>query len=220
MRFSNTFRTTFVILYAISTFSADAANQKDEPSQSATPATQKIPSKYKIAIAVGSDDGGETMMSGVYANGGKWDIRSNSGYLVKAGVIIPTSAFETQIMLGYKSESTSASNGKVGYNNIQFEVLESYHPQDFRIGLGIAYITNNQFEVNLPSGTSNGVYKFKDTTAGIFQIGWAPQDAIYSIDLRYTVAKFTPSNFTTSSFTGAKSEYSGNVIGLIGGISF
>ena len=215
--------TVFVIFCAFSSFIARAEDQNSGAVQNATPVTQapqQTPSKYKISLAIGSDDGGETLMSGVYSNGSKWEIRSNSGYVVKGGVIIPTSAFETQVMLAYKSDSTSATNGKVSFNNIQFEVLESYHPQDFRIGLGLAYIANSQFEVNLPSGTSNGVYKFKDTTAGIFQIGWAPRDKIYSIDLRYTVAKLTPSNFTAASFTGAKNEYSANVVGLVGSLNF
>lgn len=190
------------------------------PVATAPPDTLKQTANYKIALALGSDDGGDTLMSGVYANGSKWDIRSNSGYVIKAGMIFPINSFETQMMVGYKSDSTSASNGKVSFSNMQVEVLESYHPQDFRIGLGIAYITNSKFEVSLPGGTNNGVYKLKDTTAGIIQIGWAPKDKIYSIDLRYTVAKLTPSNFTTSSFSGAKTEYSGNVIGLIGGLNF
>jgi len=49
----------------------------------------------------------------------------------------------------------------------------------------------------------------------VVQVGWAPQKAPFSVDLRYTAVRFAPSNFV-----GSKSDFSGNVTGIYGSFYF
>lgn len=142
-----------------------------------------------------------------------------------------TGSFETQLTAATKFGGATGSNGYVEFQSYPIELIEFYHSDNFRIGVGATYYTSPALKVKLPSGTQNGEYKFQDTVGGVIQIGWAPRSinlfsfwnsrpTTFTIDLRYSAAKFVASNFTTASFTGAKTEYQGNVTGIYLGIYF
>ncbi len=176
--------------------------------------------ELKGVIGMGLDFGGDTIISGNYTDGSSWQVNAGQGLSFNGGVVVVTGDFETQATVGYKFGGPTAKNGTITLDVIPVEVMEFYRTEKIRMGAGISYQSSPKMKIDVSGSGLNGDYKFKDTTGLVVQVGWAPRNSIYSIDLRYTAMKYTPSNFGAGSFSGAKDEYSASVFGLYASLFF
>lgn len=147
--------------------------------------------EFKGVVGFGLDFGGDVLLSGSYADGSTWDVKANQGIALNGGVVLVTGAFETQLTVGYKFGGPQAKNGSVTFDVVPVELMEFYRTSNLRMGLGITYLSTPKLVVDIP-GTST-TYKFDNAVGTVVQIGWAPEKAPYSIDLRYTMAKLKQS---------------------------
>jgi len=164
--------------------------------------------EFKGVVGFGMDFGGDVLLSGPYTDGSTWEAKANQGLVLNGGVVMVTGSFETQLTVGYKFGGPEAKNGSVTFSEVPIDLMEFYRTSNVRMGLGISYLSNPQLEVNLPSGSINGTYKFDSVVAPVVQIGWAPEKLPFSIDLRYTMAKFKQSGIANAK------DINGNVTGL------
>lgn len=171
--------------------------------------------EFKGVLGLGYDVGGETLVTVVYTGGSSTDVKANEGFIVNGGLVMVTGAFETQATIGYKNGGANAKNGSISFNVLPIELMGFYRTTNLRMGLGLSYHTSPTLKVDISGSSSNGTYKFKDAMGYVVQVGWAPQQSPFSIDLRYTAVRFAPSNFV-----GSKSDFNGNVTGIYGSFYF
>ncbi len=170
--------------------------------------------EFKGVVGLGFDFGGDVLLSGNYTDGSTWEVRANQGLIFNGGVVMVTGAFETQATLGYKFGGPTANNGSVNFDVMPLELMEFYRAGDVRMGLGISYHSSPKLKVDIPGSILNGEYKFNDVMGTVFQIGYAPAGAIYSVDFRYTAVKFRQSN------VGNAQDINGNVAGIYASLYF
>jgi hypothetical protein len=164
--------------------------------------------EFKGVVGVGSDFGGDVLLSGTYTSGSTWEAKANEGLLFNAGVVMVTGNFETQGTVGYKFGGPQASNGSVTFTVVPVEVIEFYRAANIRAGIGLSYHSSPTLEVSVPGFAGNGTYNFNDAMGTVIQIGWAPTGGKYSIDLRMTSV-----NFKQKNVVGAK-DINGNTAGI------
>lgn len=189
---------------------------KPAPVVKTAPATKPIQARssskikpFQWLIGAGIDSGGEKLGTVTYSDGSSAAVKANSGVVLNFGAIIANgadSSFSTQISAGYKSGGPKIWSRDVNWSAIPLEIIEHYHTDYIRIGLGISYQLNSKLKVSLP--TSNFTTKYKNAIGYIAQISWAPVRDNYSIDLRYTSIKFQPAD------TPSAPLINGNVVGL------
>jgi outer membrane biosynthesis protein TonB len=173
-----------------------------QPSYKESPRTEWI-------VGIGLDLGGETLGTVVYTDGTSAPVKANNGVYVNVGAILANgknSSFSTQMTVGYKYGGPKGIGGDVTWSAIPLEVIEYYRTSKLRMGLGLAYHLSPQLSVILPASTT--AYKYNNAIGIVAQIGWAPVNEHYSIDLRYTSIKFQ-----SSDVPGA-SAVDGSVAGL------
>jgi len=171
--------------------------------------------EFKGVVGIGFDFGGDTLMSGSYTDGSTWEVKANQGLIFNGGMVMVTGDFETQATVGYKFGGPTAKNGSITFDVVPVELIEFYRTGNVRMGLGLSYHSSPKMKVDVSGSTLNGDYKFKDAMGYVAQIGCAPAKSSYSVDFRYTMVKFVPSNFV-----GAKSDFSGSVAGLYASFYF
>ncbi len=154
------------------------------------------------------DFGGEKLGTVKYTNGNTADVNANDGLAINGGVVIVTGEFETQATIGYKFGGPRASNGSVTWDAIPVEIIEFYRTSIIRTGLGISYHINPKLVVDVPGSTSNGTTNYANALGMVLQIGWAPKEQNFSLDLRYTAIKFKEVNVANPQ------EVGGNVVGI------
>jgi hypothetical protein len=154
------------------------------------------------------DFGGDVLLNGTYTSGSTWEVRANQGLVLNGGIVMITGAFETQATVGYKFGGPQAQNGSITWSTVPIELMEFYRTSNIRLGLGLVYQNSPKLDVSISGSASNGTYDYDNALGMIAQIGWAPEKAPFSIDLRYTAAKYKRSNVTNAT------EINGNVAGL------
>ena len=167
------------------------------------PVTKQEPSRahksrlqpFKWLIGIGMETGGEEIGTVTYSDGSTAPVNANSGIVLNFGSVIANgddSSFSTQLSVGYKSGGPKIWNADVNWSAIPVEIIEHYHTEYIRMGLGISYQLNPKLKVNLPS--SSTIYTYNNAIGYIVQFSLAPIKENYSIDLRYTSIKFQSSD--------------------------
>jgi len=162
--------------------------------------------EFKGVVGLGLDFGGDVLLSGTYTDGSTWEAKANQGIALNGGVVIVTGAFETQLTVGYKFGGPQAKNGSITFDEMPIDLMEFYRTGNTRMGLGFTYLSSPKLVIDIP-GTSSTT-KFDNAIGTVIQIGWAPEKAPYSIDLRYTMVKFKQSGVANAT------DVNGNVVGL------
>lgn len=132
----NTLRTTLALSLLVTAGFIHNAFAQTAPS--AAPAAS--PSKnFRFLLGLGFTSGGDTLVDGQYSNGSSYKISAGGGIDIKGGLEYQiTPQFAVQGSVGYHSDSTSASNGNIGFKRTPIEVLGFYgvNPK-FRLGAGV-----------------------------------------------------------------------------------
>lgn len=162
--------------------------------------------EFRGVVGFGMDFGGDVLLSGTYTDGSTWEAKANQGLVLNGGVVMVTGAFETQLTVGYKFGGPQAKNGSITFDEMPLELMEFYRTSILRMGLGFAYLNSPKLVVDTP--TASSTTKYDNALATVVQVGWAPEKSPFSIDLRYTLAKFKPSGVANAS------DINGNVVGL------
>ena len=168
--------------------------------------------EFKGVVGIGLDFGGDTLITAVYSDGSATDVKANNGFVVNGGGVMINDSYETQATVGYKFGGPSAKNGSITWDTVPVELIQFLRASNIRIGLGFTYHINPKLVIDIP-GTSR-TYNFDNALGTIAQIGWAPVNMPFSIDLRYTAIKYRQSN------VGNAEEKNGNVLGIYSSFFF
>jgi hypothetical protein len=161
----------------------------------------------------GIEPGGDRLITVDTSNGTK-STRANQGLAMNIGGVFPNNpekTLETMVTIGFKFGGTLASNGEALWTSVPLELVQFYRADSFRVGLGGMYQLNNQVKIDLPNGPS-GTVKFDDAFGMIVQAGWAPMNANYSLDLRYSSIKYV--------LPGFSGKADGSTVGIFGSVRF
>jgi hypothetical protein len=168
--------------------------------------------EFKGVAGIGLDFGGDTLVTAVYTDGSTTDVKANNGFVLNGGGVMIVDAYETQATVGYKFGGPAAKNGSITWDAVPVELIQFLRAGNVRIGLGFTYHINPKLVIDIP-GTSR-TYNFDNALGTIAQIGWAPVNMPFSIDLRYTAIKYRQSN------VGNAEEKNGNVLGIYSSFFF
>ena len=168
--------------------------------------------EFKGVAGIGLDFGGDTLVTAVYTDGSTTDVKANNGFVLNGGGVMIIDAYETQATVGYKFGGSAAKNGSITWDAVPVELIQFLRASNVRIGLGFSYHINPRLVIDIP-GTSR-TYNFDNALGTIAQIGWAPVNMPFSIDLRYTAIKYRQSNM------GNAEEKNGNVLGVYSSFFF
>lgn len=169
--------------------------------------------EFKGVVGIGMDFGGDKLYTATYTDGTTVDVNANQGFAIHGGVVmVIDEVYETQATVGYKFGGPTAKNGSITWDTVPVELMQFLRASNVRMGLGFSYHNSPKLVIDIP-GTSTTV-NFNNALGTIAQIGWAPKDMPFSIDLRYTAIKYKQSNVANAQ------DISGNVVGLYAGFYF
>lgn len=168
--------------------------------------------EFKGVVGIGLDFGGDTLVKAVYTDGSTTDVKANNGFVLNGGGVMIIDVYETQATVGYKFGGPAAKNGSITWDAVPVELIQFLRASNVRIGLGFSYHINPKLVIDIP-GTSQ-TYNFDNALGTIAQIGWAPVNMPFSIDLRYTAIKYRQSN------VGNAEGKNGNVLGVYSSFFF
>lgn len=188
---------------------SSVAKPVDRINQGTNLATMHTSQELQWMIGLGIDVGGDGLGKVYFADGSAKPVNANQGYVLNVGTLLrngKSRTFSTQLSVGYKLGGQWGDNGSVTWRSIPIEVIEFYQTENMRVGLGLGYQLKPRLEVSIPSSSYTDQYN--NALGMIAQLGWSPAKGHFSIDLRYTVAKFQ-SNSASNNAT-----VKGNVAGL------
>jgi hypothetical protein len=181
----------------------------------------------KWEVGMGYDGGGDKLASVTVNN----SLTGNSTQSVSVGegVAFTVGAamsnddakqFETVASIGYKTGGPRADNGKLTFTSVPLSVMEFYRPNDLRLGLGATYSISPEYTEDTPQ--SKGNISYDNALGFVAQVGWAPVQQRYSVDLRYTSIKYQASkaNFGGINYIGNGNKVDGSSVGIYGSIRF
>ena len=82
--------------------------------------------KLGWVVQMGLDFGGDTLAKAKFKGGGTDTIKAGEGFWLAGGIVGIVKNFETQFTIGYKSDSSTASNGSMDFSRIPVELLWFY----------------------------------------------------------------------------------------------
>jgi hypothetical protein len=161
-------------------------------------------------LKAGYDTGGDTLVTVVFTNGDRQDIKSSQGLFFGGGMSIVNAAgtLESELALTYKIDLIHASNGDVTWSRWPIDALVFYRWPQVRLGGGLTYHVS-------PSLSGSGVASninldFKDSLGYIIQGDWRITPRM-NLGLRYSSVDYKTN-------TGPKVNAAG--VGLVYSISF
>lgn len=156
------------------------------------PATS-LAAEFKGVAGIGWDMiGGDSLITGTCAECGTPALKANNGFTVHAGGVIINDSYETQATIGYKYGSPAGESGSITWEAIPIEIIQFYRPTDIRIGLGFIFQINPRLRVDVPGLSYSNNY---DNAFGtLAQIGWAPKNDSYTVDLRFSAVTYKQNN--------------------------
>ncbi|MDH5230888.1 MAG: hypothetical protein OEY38_12550 [Gammaproteobacteria bacterium] len=84
------------------------------------------------------------------------EVKAGSGFKLSLGLLIPYDSdqrLSASILLGYKTHSASAINGKMGFSSYPIEVLQNINLHNkLRLGLGAIYYLQPMFVCEITAG--------------------------------------------------------------------
>jgi len=175
--------------------------------------------KLDWVVQMGLDFGGDTLAKAKFKGGGTDTIKAGEGLWLTGGIVGIVENFETQFTIGYKFDSSTASNGSMDFSRIPVELLwfynkrndEGYFSGTWRFGGGITYHINPELKGD---GAAKKIDAEFDNALGfILEAGviFQTQDAIKPfLGLRYTFIDYEI----------GKNSADGNCLGFLAGIKF
>jgi hypothetical protein len=148
----------------------------------------------KWDLGFGYDVGGDRLGT-VSVNGSDTNVNTNKGAAFTLGAAFANDdakQFETAASIGFKTGGPRAKNGTVTFTSLPLSLMEFYRPNDVRLGLGLSYNMSPEYTQSIDGASDNGSLTFKDAMGLVAQVGWAPINQRYSVDLRYTSIKYQP----------------------------
>jgi hypothetical protein len=159
----------------------------------AVPAVQALDTTFHYKA--GLDTGGDTLVTVIFTNGDRQNIKANNGLFFGGGVSIVNDAkdIETEIALTYKVDDITATNGSVTWSRWPIDALVFYRMPSVRIGGGLTYHLNPDLSGNGVVGGLN--VNFKNSLGYILQADWRINDKL-SLGARYTILDYELSGTT------------------------
>lgn len=105
----------------------------------------------QTTIRFGIEAGGEEMAYADFSDGTTETIAAGSGEIIELGYafntpLLTSHRFSTELSLGYKSDSMSASNFEAYFDRTTFTVTQYFTERRFRFGLGVTRHFRNRFK--------------------------------------------------------------------------
>ena len=167
----------------------------------------------KFAFEVGAHGGGDTLKKVEYTDGSTQEIKAGNGLSVAVGLAYYLS--DDLIMLttvGFKEDSTHASNGEVTFSRNTLDILLDKKINDLIwLGGGVTYHSGVEYTESIPSLNHYTTSSFDNALGLIGDVKFDIGDA----GGLYLGARFTFIDYTYKSKT-----YSGNSVGFIFGGAF
>jgi hypothetical protein len=159
---------------------------------------------------IGYDGGGDALVTVVFTDGTRENIKSNEGFYLGGGVSLITDdkSVETEISLSYKFEEITASNGDVTWSRLPLDVLAFYRWSKVRAGAGATYHINPELD---GSGVASGLNgSFENSLGFVIQADWRITENM-NLGARYTMLDYEVSGSNTKvDATGIGVVFSGN----------
>ncbi len=140
-------------------------------------------------LKAGFDFGGDTIVTAVFTNGERQDIKANQGLYLGGGAVIVGDAkdWEFHLTAAYKFAFIDATNGDIEWTRIPLEALAFYRFPHVRVGGGLAYHASPKLE---GSGVVGGLdIKFKNALGAVLQVDWRITENV-ALGGRYTAVDY------------------------------
>jgi hypothetical protein len=163
-------------------------------------------------IKAGFDVGGETLVTAVFTNGERENVKANEGVYLGGGAAILDEArnMEYHVTLAYKFALINADNGDIEWTRIPLEALVFYRFPRARVGGGLTYHINPKVE---GSGVVGGLdIEFKNALGLVLQADWLITKKI-ALGGRFTFLEYD----AEGAFTGSAKS---NGVGLTFSMNF
>jgi len=143
----------------------------------------------KPVIELSIEGGGDELVTIDHLYDGDYTIDAGDGLNMAMGMSIynPINNFETQLSVGYKFDTDSASNGDVTWSMIPINALGFYTIPHWRFGGGLTYHVSPKLRSTLD--TSRFTDDFENALGAIVQIQYEPFNFM-SIGLRGTFIEY------------------------------
>lgn len=140
-------------------------------------------------LKAGFDVGGDTIVTAVFTNGDREEVKANEGFYLGGGAafIDDPRNLEYHLTIAYKFAVINASNGDIEWTRFPVEALAFYRFPRVRLGGGLAYHVNPRLD---GSGVVGGLdIKFKNALGLILQADWRITDKI-ALGGRFTMLEY------------------------------
>ncbi len=150
--------------------------------------TTAVHAKVSPILQIGFGMGGDEVASATYTNGDKTDLTTAGGVAAEGGVAITSgSKLETQLLVGYKSDSTSASNGDITMSRVYLTALGMYNFGKVGVGAGVTYHLTPELS---SSGDAKGIEADFDSAVGPVVQATYTFNKGYSVGLKATMLDY------------------------------
>ena len=123
-----------------------------------------VQAKVSPIFQIGFGMGGEEVAHAKYSNGNTDDLTTAGGISFEGGVAIGSgNKLETQLLAGYKFDSTNATNADITMSRFYLTALEMYSFGKVAIGAGITYHLTPELS---SSGDASGIKADFESAAG------------------------------------------------------
>ena len=155
--------------------------------------------------------GGDTLGTVVYDDGDTENIKAGEFFFFSGGVLATQDNFQLQGSIGYYSDEANADNGDVGFTRIPLEFLTFWKQEKFRLGGGLTYHVDPEFEIDLDGDPNNGKVKFDDALGFVVQADYLFDNG-FTLGVRYTAIDYEYSDIDAEDVDGSST---GVVLGYI-----
>jgi hypothetical protein len=164
-------------------------------------------------IQLGFNSGGDELVTIEHDYSSSYTIDAGDGINMEIGMAIdnPLNNFETELLIGYKFDSDSASNGDITWSTIPISALAFVKAQGWKFGGGLTYHISPSLEGDF-SGGDRIRDDFDDALGAIIQIQYEIIDA-FAIGIRGTFIEYQLRNQPSE-------KANGNNIGIVATIKF
>ena len=143
----------------------------------------------KPLVQFGYNGGGDELVTVEHEYSSNYTIDAADAYFIEGGMAIenPMANFETQLFIGYKFDTDSASNGDITWSMIPFNALGFFRVQNWKFGGGLTY----HISPKLRSTFDNARFtdEFENALGAIVQIQYEPLNFL-AIGLKGTFIEY------------------------------
>jgi len=143
----------------------------------------------KPVIQLSFEGGGDELVTIDHDYESDYTIDAGDGLGIELGMSIenPIANFETQILVGYKFDSDSASNGDITWNMIPISALGFIKIPYWKFGGGLTYHISPELRSTFDNDRFTD--EFDDALGGVVQIQYEPSD-FFAIGLKGTFIEY------------------------------